>query len=54
MAIFKKKGCRNPLQAAEAPAFIYYDDRFFSVFNQHGYAGNPVADLYVPVQAKKQ
>lgn len=35
-----------------APGFIYYDDRFFSVFNKHGYGGNPVADIYVPIKPK--
>lgn len=35
-----------------APPFIYYDDRFFSIFNEQGYAGNPLADLYLPVQPK--
>lgn len=37
---------------AGAPAFVYYDDRFFSIFNRDGYAGNPVADVYVPIQLK--
>jgi AraC family transcriptional regulator len=32
--------------------FIYYDDRFFSVFNEHGYDGNPVADINIPVKYK--
>ena len=32
------------------PAFIYYDDEFFSVFNEKGYAGNPMATVYVPVK----
>lgn len=35
-----------------APGFVYYDDRFFSIFNREGYAGNPVADVYVPIQLK--
>lgn len=38
---------------ANAPCFIYYDDRFFSIFNQQGYAGNPIAELYVPIQPKE-
>ena len=32
------------------PAFIYYDDEFFSVFKKHGYAGNPLATVYVPIK----
>lgn len=32
------------------PAFIYYDDDFFSVYNEQGYAGNPQATVYVPVK----
>ncbi len=32
------------------PAFIYYDDEFFSVYNEKGYAGNPMATVYVPVK----
>ena len=35
-----------------APGFVYYDDRFFSIFNRVGYAGNPVADVYVPICPK--
>jgi AraC family transcriptional regulator len=35
-----------------SPGFVYYDDRFFSIFNEQGYEGNPVADVYFPVQAK--
>ncbi|MBU1175504.1 MAG: GyrI-like domain-containing protein [Alphaproteobacteria bacterium] len=31
------------------PAFIYYDDRFLPIFKAKGYAGNPVAQLFVPV-----
>lgn len=32
------------------PAFIYYDDEFFSVFNKSGYEGNPVATIHVPIK----
>lgn len=32
------------------PAFIYYDDEFFSIYNKKGYAGNPLATVYVPVK----
>jgi AraC family transcriptional regulator len=32
------------------PAFIYYDDEFFSIFNEKGYAGNPLATVYVPIK----
>ena len=35
-----------------SPAFIYYDDRFFSVFYERGYEGQPVADVYFPVKPK--
>lgn len=33
------------------PAFIYYDEEFFDVFNEVGYKGNPLATVYVPVKA---
>lgn len=32
------------------PAYIYYDDEFFSIYNQQGYAGNPLATVYVPIK----
>jgi AraC family transcriptional regulator len=32
------------------PAFIYYDEEFFSIFNAKGYAGNPMATVYVPIK----
>jgi len=32
------------------PSFIYYDDDFFSVYNEKGYAGNPLATVYVPIK----
>ncbi|MFP4471222.1 MAG: GyrI-like domain-containing protein [Bacteroidota bacterium] len=35
-----------------APAFIYYDEQFFTVFNSTGYAGNPPATVYIPVIKK--
>jgi AraC family transcriptional regulator len=33
------------------PAFIYYDDDFFRIYNEHGYAGNPEATVFVPIKA---
>lgn len=33
-----------------APAFIYYDNEFFEVFNKVGYSGNPMATVYVPIK----
>ncbi|MBE9511081.1 MAG: effector binding domain-containing protein [Bacteroidetes bacterium] len=33
-----------------APGFIYYDNRFFSVFNKEGYKGNPIATVNVPIK----
>jgi len=33
------------------PAFIYYDDEFFEIYNKHGYAGNPLATVFVPIKA---
>lgn len=32
------------------PAFIYYDDEFFSIYNAKGYEGNPMATVYVPIK----
>jgi predicted transcriptional regulator YdeE len=32
------------------PAFIYYDNEFFSIYDKKGYAGNPLATVYVPVK----
>jgi len=32
------------------PAFIYYDEDFFRVYNKQGYAGNPEATVFVPVR----
>lgn len=32
------------------PAFIYYDDEFFSIYNKKGYAGNPLATVFVPIK----
>ncbi|MHC1774925.1 MAG: GyrI-like domain-containing protein [Lentimicrobium sp.] len=32
------------------PSFIYYDEEFFRVFNQYGYAGNPQATVFVPIK----
>ena len=34
------------------PGFIYYDERFFSIYHKQGYAGNPVGEFYVPVMKK--
>ncbi len=33
------------------PAFIYYDDNFFSIYNKDGYKGDPIATVYVPVKS---
>lgn len=32
------------------PAYIYYDDEFFSIYNEKGYEGNPLATVYVPIK----
>lgn len=32
------------------PAFIYYDEDFFRVYNQDGYSGNPRATIFVPIK----
>jgi predicted transcriptional regulator YdeE len=32
------------------PSFIYYDDEFFRVYDEHGYAGNPLATVFVPIK----
>jgi AraC family transcriptional regulator len=32
------------------PAYIYYDEEFFNIFNEKGYEGNPLATVYVPVK----
>lgn len=32
------------------PAFIYYDEMFFQVYNNSGYAGNPMATIFVPIK----
>lgn len=32
------------------PAFIYYEDEFFRVYNKQGNAGNPMATVYVPIK----
>jgi predicted transcriptional regulator YdeE len=36
------------------PAFIYYDDEFFSIYNEKGYAGNPLATVYVKLEVIKE
>lgn len=33
-----------------APAFIYYDEEFFGIYNEKGYAGNPLATVFVPIK----
>jgi AraC family transcriptional regulator len=50
--LYEKWLPQSVYRPTDAPGFIYYDERFFSVFNKHGYAGNPIADLYVPVKPK--
>ena len=39
-------------QAAPAPAFIYYDERFTRIFEADGYAGSPPATLFAPILPK--
>jgi predicted transcriptional regulator YdeE len=39
----------NHAPKVTVPAFIYYDERFIPIFKEQGYAGNPVASIYVPV-----
>lgn len=39
-------------RAAPKPAFVYYDEKFFEVFNSKGYDGQPVATAHVPVVRK--
>lgn len=48
--IFKKWIPKSVYIPTGAPAFIYYDQDFFSVFNEKGYQGNPLATVYVPVK----
>lgn len=38
--------------ASGLPGFIYYDDRFFSIFDKYGYEGNPIVDIYVSIKQK--
>jgi AraC family transcriptional regulator len=49
--IYKKWIPKSVYIPTGAPAFIYYDQDFFSVFNEKGYQGNPQATVYVPVKA---
>ncbi|MBN1181531.1 MAG: effector binding domain-containing protein [Bacteroidales bacterium] len=35
---------------AGEPAFIYYDNEFFDIYNKEGYSGNPKATIYVPIK----
>ena len=37
-------------QDPDRPAFIYYDERFIPVYKAQGYKGNPVGQIFVPVQ----
>ncbi len=37
-------------QLADGPAFIYYDQRFKSIYEAEGYSGNPPATVYVPIK----
>ncbi len=48
--IYKKWIQKSAYIPTGAPAFIYYDQDFFSVFNEKGYQGNPQATVYVPVK----
>jgi AraC family transcriptional regulator len=43
---------RSDYMPGNSLPFIYYDDRFFSIFNEQGYEGSPVADVYFPVNPK--
>ena len=36
-------------QNQNAPVFIYYDEKFLPIYKEQGYAGNPVAEIYVPI-----
>ena len=42
------------ISVLEKPGFVYYDDRFLPIYNQQGYAGNPVAELYIPIRPKER
>jgi predicted transcriptional regulator YdeE len=42
------------IRELEKPGFIYYDERFLPIYREQGYAGNPVAELYVPVRPKER
>ena len=42
------------IQELKKLGFIYYDERFLPIFREQGYAGNPVAELYVPVRQKER
>jgi predicted transcriptional regulator YdeE len=37
-------------QDLETPLFIYYDHRFIPIYKDKGYAGNPVAEIYIPIK----
>jgi predicted transcriptional regulator YdeE len=39
----------NLTQNYDFPVFINYSEQFISVYKSEGYAGNPIAELYVPV-----
>lgn len=32
------------------PAFIYYVEELFKVYHKHGYPGNPMATVFVPIK----
>jgi|GEM_PF-2087610 len=49
-AIYKKWIPKSIYIPTGSPGFIYYDENFFSVFNEKGYAGNPRATVFVPVK----
>ncbi len=38
------------IQNTAVPAFIYYDERFIPVYKKEGYAGNPVAEIFIPIK----
>jgi len=40
----------NNYEQGDSCGFIYYDKRFFSVYDRYGYEGNPKAVVYVPLK----
>ena len=48
--IFKKWIPESEYIPTGEPPFIFYDNEFFDVFDKVGYAGNPMATVYVPIK----